>query len=78
MYATRVPLLFARKLHCLQTFQHTSAHWAIKALSFRYVPAGVFEVQRKINLYVTKLAVGVCCVVNIVVLVLGQGFYCHI
>ena len=30
-YIKRVPLLlFACKLHCLQTFEHTNAHWVMK------------------------------------------------
>ena len=30
MYYGSALFLFTRKVHCLQTFEHMSAHWAIK------------------------------------------------
>ena len=34
MYLGSALLLFTRKVHCLQTFEQMSAHWAIKIYVF--------------------------------------------
>ena len=47
MYYGSALLLFTPKVHCLQTFEHRTALWAIKAVTFIYISTRVFEISRE-------------------------------